>query len=240
MNARPVQAAPGPAEPGSGVVTDTGNQKLVTARPVSSTARLGWLHLRSRRAPAALVALLACGAALWASLHYHWWLDPQRPDELPMILQGCAAGIITVTTHSPIGEPERATGRRLQLLRVLLVLVLCGAAIGFFALGAAVACNPRSGVSLAAGTLSAVRNVLGMTGIGLIFCLVTGALIAWTGPLAFTAVSQFALLVNYSEPLTWPTRPPTDRGGWIAAMVVFAVGLIAFTIKGPRIRQSGD
>jgi hypothetical protein len=31
------------------------------------------------------------------------------------------------------------------------------------------------------------RNVLGMTGIGLIFCLVTGALMAWIGPLAFTA-----------------------------------------------------
>ena len=72
-----------------------------------------------------------------------------------------------------------------------------------------------------------------MSGIGLIFCLVTGPLIAWIGPLAFTAVSQFALIANYSEPLTWPTRPPADRGGWIAAMVVFAAGLIAFTIGVP-------
>jgi hypothetical protein len=84
------------------------------------------------------------------------------------------------------------------------------------------------------------RNVLGMTGIGLIFCLVTGALMAWIGPLAFTAVSQFALIANYSEPLTWPTRPPADRGGWIAAMVAFAVGLIAFTVRGPRTRSSGE
>jgi hypothetical protein len=121
-----------------------------------------------------------------------------------------------------------------------LVLALCAVAIGLFALGAAVAYSPRSGVYLAGGILPVTRNVLGMTGIGLIFCLVTGALIAWTGPVAFTAISQFALTANYSEPLTWPTRPPDDPGGWIAAMVVFAVGLAAFTIRGPRIRQSGE
>jgi len=123
-----------------------------------------------------------------------------------MLLQGCAAGIIAVTMHSPVGEPERATGRRLPFLRAGLVLALCGAAIGFFALGAAAADNPRAGVYLAGGILPVVRNILGMTGIGLIFCLVTGALIAWIGPVAFMAISQYALIANYSEPLTWPTR----------------------------------
>src|SRR5580658_10462269 len=208
---------------------------------VSPAARLAWLHLRSRRAPAALVALLACGVALWASLHYHWWLGTgHAAGELPMILQGCAAGIIAVTGYSPFGEPERATGWRSAALRGALVLALCGAAIGFFALGAAVADSPRSGVHLAGGILPVARNVVGMTGIGLVFCLVTGALIAWIGPLAFTAISQFALIGSYSWALTWPARPPADRGGWIAALVVFAVGLIAFTIRGPRVRPSGE
>jgi hypothetical protein len=200
----------------------------------AAAVRLAWLHLRSRRVPAALAALLACGVALWASLHYHWWLGAgNAADEVPMILEGCAAGIIAVTAHSPFGEPERATGRRLPLLRAGLVLALCAAAIGFFALGAAVAYRPRAGVYLAGGILPVARNVLGMTGIGLISCLVAGALIAWIGPLAFAAISQFALIANYSEPLTWPARPPADRGGWIAAMVVFAAGLITFTIRGP-------
>jgi hypothetical protein len=208
---------------------------------LSAAARLAWLHLRSRRVPSGLVALTACGAALWASLSYHWWLGTGNAAyELPMILQGCAAGIIAVTTHSPFGEPERATGRWLPVLRVGLVLALCGAAIGFFALGAAAAANPRAGVYLAGGMLPVVRNVLGMTAIGLICSLVTGGLIAWIGPLAFTAISQFALVANYSEPLTWPTRPPADRGGWIAAMVVFAAGLIAYTIWGPRVRTTGE
>jgi hypothetical protein len=210
------------------------------ARHVSPAVRLAWLHLRSRRVPAALAALLACGVAQWASLHYHWWLDPARADEVPMILQGCAAGIIAVTMHSPFGEPERAAGLRLPLLRAGVVLALCGAAVGFFALGAAAAYDPRGGVYLAGGDLPVVRDVLGMTGIGLIFCQVTGALIAWIGPLAVTAISRFALVANYSEPLTWATRPPADRGGWIAALAVFAVGLISFTIRGPRIRPSGE
>jgi hypothetical protein len=215
----------------------------------SSAARLAWLYLRSRRVPSALVALLACGVALWASLTYHWWPGiGNRAGELPMILQGCAAAIIAVTTHSPFGEPERATGRWLPFLRAGMVLTLCGAAIGFFALGAAAAYNPRAGVYLTGGagvyltggSLPVVRNVLGMTGIGLTFCLVTGGLISWIGPLAFTAISQFALIANYSEPLTWPTRSPTDRGGWIAAMVAFAVGVIAYTFRGPRVRPSGE
>jgi hypothetical protein len=224
-------------------MTDTGIHKSAApaARPVSPAARLAWLHLRSRRAPAALAALLACGVAQWASLRYHWWLGTRHAaDELPIILQGCAAAIIAVSAHSPFGEPERATGRRLAVLRVAMVLALCGAAIGFSALGAAAAYSPRSGVYLAGGILPVVRNVLGMTGIGLIFCLVTGALLSWTGPLAFTAISQFALIANYSWPLTWSARPPTDRGGWIAAVVVFAVGLVAFTIRGPRIRPSAE
>jgi hypothetical protein len=216
-------------------------QPAAVAWRLPSAARLAWLHLRSRRVPGALVALLGCGVALWASLNYHWWLGTgSAAYELPMILQGCAAGIIAVTAHSPFGEPERATGRWLPLLRAGLVLALCGAAIGFFAFGAAAAYHPRDGVYLVGGMFPVVRNVLGMTAIGLIFSLVTGGLIAWTGPLAFTAISQFALIANYSEPLTWPTRPPTDRGGWIAAMVVFAAGLTAYTIRGPRVRPSGD
>jgi hypothetical protein len=246
VSAEPGKAAPLTRRNGGGTMTVTDIQKpppaaAPAAWPVSLTARLGWLHLRSRRALAALAALLACGAALWASLRYHWWLGAgSAADELPMILQGCAAGIIAVTTHSPFGEPERAVGRRLPLLRLGLVLALCGAAIGSFSLGAAVAYDPRADGYLAGGILPMVRNVLGMTGIGLIFCLVAGALIAWIGPLAFTAFSQFALIANYSEPLTWPARPPADHGGWIAAMVVFAVGLVAFTARGPRVRPSGE
>jgi hypothetical protein len=88
--------------------------------------------------------------------------------------------------------------------------------------------------------LAVARNVLGMAGIGLLCSLATGGLLAWIGPLAFVAVSQLALIANYSWPWTWPARPPTDRGGWIAAMTVLAAALIAYTIRGPRVTPSDN
>jgi hypothetical protein len=226
-----------PERPASVAMKVTDTQKPQTPSlsdtwHLSSAPRVSWLHLCSRRVPSALLALSACAMAQWASLTHHWALGTgNAAHELPMILQGCAAGIITITTHSPFGEPEQATGRWLPFLRGAMVLALCGAAIGFFALGAATSYNPRADVYLAGGSPSMIRNVLGMTGIGLVFCLVTGSLIAWIGPLVFTAISQIALIANYSEPLTWPTRSPTDMGGWIAAIVVFVVGLSLFTIR---------
>ena len=34
--------------------------------------------------------------------------------------------------------------------------------------------------------------------------------------------------------------PAADRGAWICASVVFAVGLLLFTIRGPRTRLSDN
>ena len=206
-----------------------------------AATHLTWLHLRSRQVPAALAALVGCAVVLWAALTYHWWHGAgQAATELPMIIEGCAAAIIAVTAHNPFGEPERATGRWLPFLRLGTALALCGAAVGLLALGAAAAYDPQSRVYLGTGILGVAENVMGFAGVGLIVSLVTGGLLAWTGPLGYLAISQFALVANYSEPLTWAARPATDRGGWITAMVVFAIGLAAFAIRGPRVRPSGE
>lgn len=207
----------------------------------SSAARLAWLHLRSRRVPSALVALAACAAVLWTALVHHWWPEAgPTASEFPMVIEGAMAAIIAVTTHNPFGEPERAAGRWLPFLRLSMALALCGAAIGLLALAAAAAYSPQAGVVLTSGMLGVAENVLGFAGVGLIFSLVTGGLLAWTGPLGFMAICQFAQVANYSEPLTWAARPATDRGGWVAAMVVCVAGLAAFTVRGPRVRPSGD
>jgi hypothetical protein len=206
-----------------------------------AVARLTWLHLRSRQVPAALAALAGCAVVLWAALTYHWWHGAgQAATELPMIIEGCAAAIIAVTAHNPFGEPERATGRWLPFLRLGTALGLCGTAVGLLALAAAAAYDPQAGVYLGTGIPAVVENVMGFAGIGLACSLVTGGLLAWTGPLSYMAICQFALIAGYSEPLTWAARPATDRGGWITAMVVFAIGLAAFTIRGPRVRPSGE
>jgi hypothetical protein len=138
-----------------------------------------------------------------------------------------ATAVVAVTTHSPFGEPERATGRWLPCLRLGTALALTGAAIGLLQLAV-------TGASLNGGVLVLARNVIGITGIGLLASVVTGGLLAWIPPMAYAALAEYALLEAWRSPWTWPVRPPDDRGAWIGAAVVFAAGLAAFTVRGAR------
>ena len=205
-----------------------------TARRLPGGLRLTWLHLRTRRFPAGVVALAACGAVLHAALRWHWTFNSGvYAQQVPMIIEAGAAAVIAVTAHSPFGEPERAAGRWLPYLRLFAAAALTGIAIAFLQLGAV-------GESLNAGALTLARNVIGFTGLGLLCSLVTGGLLAWTVPLGFMMFCQYALLEVWRAPWAWPVRPPADRGAWIAASVVLAAGLLSFTVRGPRTRLSDD
>jgi len=204
------------------------------ARRGPSGVRLTWLHARSRRVPAAVLALAVCAGVLRAALQWHWTFASGRyAQQVPMIIAAGAAAVIAVTAHSPFGETERATGRWLPYLRLFTAVGMCGLAIALLQLGAA-------GQSLNEGILVLARNIIGITGIGLLCSLVTGGLLAWTLPIGYMAFCQYALLEAWTAPWTWPVRPPADRGAWICACAAFAAGLLLFTIRGPRIRLSDD
>jgi hypothetical protein len=190
--------------------------------------RLAWLHLRTRRIPAGIVALAVCGVVL----HWHW-ASKSNPQQFPMTVEAGAAAVISVTTHGTFGEVERATGRWLPLLRLLAAIGMCGLAI--LALQSGVA-----GESLNEGILVLARNVIGFAGLGLACSLVTGGLLAWVLPLGYMAFCQYALIEAWSAPWIWSARPPSDRGGWIAATTVLAVALLAYTLRGPRTRPSDN
>jgi len=196
--------------------------------------RLVWLHLRSRRVPGAVLALAVCGGVLRAALHWHWtFTSGFLAQQFPMIIGGGAAAVVAMTTHSPFGEPERATGRWLPYLRLGTALAMTGMAIGVLQLAV-------TGASLNGGIFTLARNVIGITGIGLLASLVTGGLLAWILPMAYVAFAEYALLQAWRNPWTWPVRPPDDRGAWICAAVVFAAGLAAFTLRGARARLADD
>jgi hypothetical protein len=205
-----------------------------TARRLPGGVRLTWLHLRTRRVPAGVVALAVCGAVLHAALRWNWTFDSgPYAQQVPMIIEAGGAAVIAVTAHSPFGEQERAAGWWLPLLRLFAALALTGIAILALQLGA-------TGQSLNAGVLVLARNVIGFTGLGLACSLITGGLLAWTLPLGYMMFCQYALLESWRAPWAWAVRPPADRGAWIAASLVLAAGLLLFTVRGPRTRLSDD
>jgi hypothetical protein len=200
---------------------------------LAAGARLAWLYLRSRQVPAALLALALPGGALRAVLHWHLMSGGTLAQQGPMIIEGGAAVLIAMATHSPFGEAERAVGRWLPYLRLGASLALTGIAIGALQLGVA-------GASLPGGVLTLARNVIGITGIGLLASLVTGGLLAWIPPLGYLGFAEYALNEAWRNPWTWPVRPPADRGAWICAAGVFAAGLAVATFRGARAGLADD
>ena len=197
------------------------------ARRLGAGTRLAWLHARSRRVPSALLALALCGGALRALLHWHLMSGGTLSQQGPMVIETGAAVLVAMTTHSPFGEAERTAGRWLPYLRLGAALALTGIAIGALQLGV-------TGASLPGGILVLARNVIGITGIGLLASLVTGGLLAWIPPFGYLGFAEYALNQAWRNPWTWPVRPPTDRGAWICAVLIFAIGLAAVTFRGPR------
>lgn len=203
-------------------------------RRAAPGVRLTWLHLRSRRVPAAVLALAVCGGVLRAALEWGWLFRTGHfAQEFPMIIEGGASAVLVITTHSPFGEPERTASRWLPYLRLGTALAMTGVAIGVIQFAV-------TGASLDGGVLVLARNIIGVTGIGLLSALVTGGLLAWILPMGYIAFAEYALLQSWTSPWTWPVRPPADRGAWICACAVFAVGLAAFTIRGARTRLADD
>jgi hypothetical protein len=190
--------------------------------------RLLRLHAASRRVPAAVAAIAACALGVRIALIGHW--DSYGALQLPLVFEAAAAAAITVTTASPLGEPERVTGRWLPFLRLASALALTLAAVS--ALAAA-----GTGAHLAGGTLDVLRNVAGMTGIGLLCAAALGGGLAWAGPVGYLVVGAYGLYTQWHHPaLTtpwiWPARPAHDVGAAICAALVFTLGMTVITMRG--------
>jgi hypothetical protein len=192
--------------------------------------RLIWLHAASRRAPATLAALAACAVFLRIALIGHW--DAYGALQLPLICEAAAAAVVAISAASPLGEPERVTGRWLPCLRLAFAGAMTAAAVGALAAGAV-------GGHLSGGTLDVLRNTAGLAGIGLLCAAVLGGGLAWVGPTAYLIAGVYGLYTQWHPPAVttpwlWPARPPHDRGAAICAGLVFAIGLAVVTVRGAR------
>jgi hypothetical protein len=199
------------------------------ASPGQAGLRLAWLYLVSRRAPGALALLAGFGVLLWAALFWHWNIagGAAAAYVIPLTVEAGVAAVIAVSTYGPFGEPERATGRWLPYLRLGAVVALTAAAVGALAAGA-------TGGTLPDGFLAMFRNVVGITGIGLLCAEVLGGMLAWAGPMAYLVLTESMLAGGRSSPWVWPTKPPHDLGAALCAFGVFAAGAVLVMLRGPR------
>ena len=155
---------------------------------------------------------------------------------MPLIFEAGAAAAIAVTTASPIGEPERATGRWLPFLRLATALALTAAAQARWP-------PPGPARTWPAAPLDVLRNVAGMTGIGLLCAAALGGGLAWAGPLGYLVVGAYGLYTQWhgpalTTPWIWPARPPHDLGAAVCAALVFAIGIAVITrARSPRSRR---
>jgi len=192
------------------------------------SVHLARLHLASRRASAALAVLAVCAAMLWPASHWRWGASGDAaPRQLPLLIEAAAAAVIAVTMYNPFGEAERAVGRWLPWLRL-------GSALALTAAAAALLAFATTGGRLPGGSTQLLRDLAGMTGIGLICATVLGGLLAWIGPVSYGLLAGFTLSGAWTSPWLWPARPPDDRGAALCAGLVFAAGLAMTTLRGAR------
>jgi hypothetical protein len=178
----------------------------------------------------AVGAISACAVGLRIALIGHWGASGALL--LPLIIEAASVCVVTVSTASPLGEPERVAGRWLPWLRLGGALALTAIAVGALAAGAL-------GGHLSGGTLDVLRNVAGVSGIGFLCATFLGGGLAWTGPTAYLIAGVYGLYTPWhssavTTPWLWPGRPPHDRGAAICAGLVFVFGLAVFALRGAR------
>jgi hypothetical protein len=213
-------------------------------RRAAAGCRRTRLYLVSRRVPTALALLAGLGALLWAALRWRWNIagGAAARQFIPLTVEAGAAALIAVTTYGPFGEPERAAGRWLPVLRLAAAVALTAVAFGLLAAGAAaahIAAASAAPAGLPGGTIALLRNLGGMAGVGLLSAVALGGAFSWAGPMAYLVVTEAALAHGSVSPWVWPTRPPSDRGAAICAGLVLAAGLVLITVRGPR-EPGGD
>jgi len=199
------------------------------ASPGRGLPRLAWLYLASRRVPGAVALIAGFGVLLWVALFWHWNVagGAAAAMVIPLTIQVGTTAVIAVTTYGPFGEPERATGRWLPYLRLGAAVALTAIAVGALAAGS-------TGGTLPEGFLAMFRNVVGITGVGLLSAGLLGGLLAWAGPMAYLVLAESMLAGGRSSPWVWPTKPPHNLEATLCAAGFFVAGAVLITLRGVR------
>jgi len=184
------------------------------------------LYARSRRLGWVAVGLVAVAAAISLIGAAYVGLDEYGDMALlPTVVLGPvpAAILILVTIDEPSAEIARAGARLLHWWRLGHLGVLVGVT------GAALSPLARH-AGMAWGYPTAVRNLFGYLGIGLVAGAIWGAKWAWAGPMLY-GLGGFLLEAQSRSGslLYWPARPDADTAALIAASSLAVIGVAAIS-----------
>jgi hypothetical protein len=151
-----------------------------------------------------------------------------------VLLPVLAACVIAGSSRSSAHEFERTAARRLVRYRLL-------ATAGLLVLASAGFWLVTAGLPAPVGPVAAVRNLAGLTGLGLLGARLLGGRLAWVLPctLVISVVSVASGTEGAAAVLVWPMRPDSDglAGAIAAALLVAGAAAVGWT--GTR-EQPGD
>ncbi|SNY23996.1 hypothetical protein [Paractinoplanes atraurantiacus] len=192
------------------------------------------LYLRSRRAHAAVVGVVACAAAMW-SLGLALADTPEMGEQMVVLTVLLLVICLTPTLGGPDDEMER-TAAFAWLPRRAAHLLVAGLLVTLLLLA-----TLPTGARFGPAEL-VVRDAAGLLGLTALCAATLGTARAWFLPLAWTLP---AVLFPRAEPvagqiLTWQAQPPSSTAATVTALLLALAGLAAYAMSGPVPRAPAE
>ncbi|HEX5164292.1 MAG TPA: hypothetical protein VFV93_02760 [Thermomicrobiales bacterium] len=196
--------------------------------------RLWLLYLRSRFAFPALAGLLVIAGFGWA-VGNRWGSQSDLFLIATVTVPLAAAVVICVTIDSPFGEVERSLSRPLVSMRFSQLAGLL--IIAAVALAITATAWPGDNVEW-----RFVRNLLGLTGVGLLFVRVLGGRLSWASPLGFATLALFqnGAAAGTAPGWAWVVQPAPREAAAVIALVLLVSGLGLAARFGARVADGSD
>ncbi|MFD8369691.1 hypothetical protein ACFV2Z_02760 [Streptomyces sp. NPDC059688] len=189
------------------------------------------LYVRSRAVPVALAALAATTAcAVWAAGRLDDWPDPYHRVVIVATAPLLASAVIGASLYSASAELDGTAVRPWWPRRLAQLAALTAVAAALLPL--AVLGHPGP-----FGPGAVVRNTLGCTGVTAAAAVLLGARLSWLPASAYV----FAVYLGFhggrrpgATVWAWPMQPGAERGAWLTALAVFALGTAWYAVRGAR------